>query len=158
MKNPMNFSFKKSEDSPGFLLWQLTNQWQQQQRKALRPLGLTHPQFVALAGILWLSSIYEDGASQNQVAEFTSIDKMMMSDLVKTLLEKKLIERSRDIKDKRAYSLTLTNAGHKLTLKAIPIIEGIDAVFFTKETKGLDHLVAILNQRLKIHIDVGADN
>ena len=56
-KKFMNFSFKKAEDSPGLLLWQLTNQWQQQQRKALRPLGLTHPQFVALAGILWFIQI-----------------------------------------------------------------------------------------------------
>lgn len=148
MKNAMNFSFKKAEDSPGFLLWQLTNQWQQQQRKALRALGLTHPQFVALAGILWLSSIYENGASQIQVAEFTHIDKMMMSDLVRTLLQKKLIERHRQALDKRAFSLLLTRKGHSLTLKAIPIIEGIDAQFFKKETQGLTQLVDILNQRL----------
>lgn len=144
----MNFSFKKAEDSPGFLLWQLTNQWQQQQRKALRSLGLTHPQFVALAGILWLSSIHEHGISQIQVAEFTRIDKMMMSDLVKTLLQKKLIERYRCSQDKRAYSLTLTRKGHALTLKAIPLVESIDASFFTKETSGLAQLARILNARL----------
>ncbi len=144
----MNFSFKKAEDSPGFLLWQLTNKWQQQQRKALRPLGLTHPQFVALAGILWLCSVYEHGASQIQVAEFTRMDKMMMSDLVQTLLQKKLIERHRHLQDKRAYSLTLTRKGNALTLKAIPLVEGIDALFFKKETQGLTQLTAILNQRL----------
>ncbi|MBS0289848.1 MAG: MarR family transcriptional regulator [Proteobacteria bacterium] len=148
MKKSMNFSFKKAEDSPGFLLWQLTNQWQQQQRKALRSLGLTHPQFVALAGILWLSSIHEEGASQIQVADFTRIDKMMMSDLVQTLLQKNLIERYRHPQDKRAYSLTLTQKGHALTLKAIPIVEGVDALFFNKKTQGLTQLVAILNQKL----------
>lgn len=148
MNKPMNFSFKRAEDSPGFLLWQLTNQWQQQQRKTLRPLGLTHPQFVALAGILWLSSIHEKGASQIQVAEFTRIDKMMMSDLVQTLMQKKLIERTRHPQDKRAYSLTLTRKGHALTLKAIPLVERVDALFFTKQTQGLAQLVAILNQRL----------
>jgi DNA-binding MarR family transcriptional regulator len=144
----MNFSFKKPEDSPGFLLWQLTNQWQQQQRKALGTLGLTHPQFVAMAGILWLSNFYENGASQIQVAEFTHIDKMMMSDLVKTLLQKNLIERHRQISDKRAYSLTLTPQGHSLTLKAIPLVEGVDAQFFKRETQGLSQLVNILNKKL----------
>jgi DNA-binding MarR family transcriptional regulator len=144
----MNFSFKKAEDSPGFLLWQLTNQWQQQQRKALRPLGLTHPQFVALAGILWFSAMHEEGASQSQVAKFTRIDKMMMSDLVQTLLQKKLIERCRHPQDKRAYLLTLTRKGHSLTLKAIPLVEGIDALFFTKDTNGLKQLVTILNEKL----------
>ncbi len=148
-KKFMNFSFKKAEDSPGLLLWQLTNQWQQQQRKALRPLGLTHPQFVALAGILWLSSMYETGVSQVQVAEFTRIDKMMMSDLVKTLLEKKLIERRQHAQDKRAYSLTLTRRGHDLTLKAIPIVENIDVAFFTKETKEINRLVNIINKIIR---------
>lgn len=148
MNKSMHFSFKKAEDSPGFLLWQLTNQWQQQQRKALRPLGLTHPQFVALAGVLWLSSIHKQEVSQIQVAEFTRIDKMMMSDLVQTLLQKKLIERHRHPEDKRAYSLTLTRRGHTLTLKAIPLVEDIDASFFTKKTTGLNQLVNILNERL----------
>jgi DNA-binding MarR family transcriptional regulator len=148
MTQSMNFSFKKPEDSPGFLLWQLTNQWQQQQRKILNPLGLTHSQFVAMAGILWLSNIYENGASQAQVAEFTHIDKMMMSDLVKALLQKNLIERHRQANDKRAYSLTLTSKGHTLTLKAIPLVERVDAQFFKRETQGLNQLINILNKRL----------
>ncbi len=148
----MNFSFKKAEDSPGFLLWQLTNQWQQQQRKALQPLELTHPQFVALAGILWLNSVYDEGVSQSQVAEFTHIDKMMMSDLVKTLLHKKLIKRHRHVQDKRAYALSLTHKGHELTLKAIPLVEAVDAQFFTHKTAGLNQLIAILNKRLKEEI------
>ncbi len=149
MTKSMNFSFKKAEDSPGFLLWQLTNQWQQLQRKALQPLGLTHPQFVALAGILYLSAQNNSGPSQVQVAEFTRIDKMTMSDLAQTLLEKKLITRSKHEVDKRAYALNLTTKGHTLTLKAIPLVEGIDAQFFKKDTLGLSQLVAILNKRLK---------
>ena len=52
----MNFSFKRAEDSPGFLLWQLTNQWQRQQRTALAKIGLTHAQFVVLASVLWLNT------------------------------------------------------------------------------------------------------
>lgn len=145
----MNFSFKRPEDSPGFLLWQLTNQWQQQQRKALHALGLTHPQFVALAGTLWLNSQQAEGVSQTQVAEFTHIDKMMMSDLVQTLIQKKLIERHRNKADKRAYSITLTRKGHALTLKAIPVVEAIDGNFFKKETQGLEQLIKILNRKIE---------
>ncbi|MCS5711871.1 MarR family winged helix-turn-helix transcriptional regulator [Candidatus Berkiella aquae] len=151
MKQSMNFSFKSAEESPGFLLWRLTNLWQQQQRKALQPLGITHPQFVALAGILWLSNQYQQGPSQNQVAEFTHIDKMMMSDLVKTLLQKALIERYQQETDRRAYSLHLTKKGHQLTLDAIPLVEGVDATFFTNETQGLSGFLTILNQRMTVH-------
>ncbi|MGE3318773.1 MAG: MarR family winged helix-turn-helix transcriptional regulator [Candidatus Berkiella sp.] len=149
MKKSMNFGFKRKEDSPGFLLWQLTNQWQQQQRKALEPLGLTHAQFVALAGILWLSNTSEYGPSQNQVADFTQIDKMMMSDVVKILLQKKLIERHRNPGDGRAYCLNLTIKGHNVTLKAIPLVEEVDAQFFKSQTKFLNEFVNILSNRLR---------
>ncbi len=46
MKKSMNFEFKHPDQSPGFLLWQLTNQWQRLQRSALAKLNLTHGQFV----------------------------------------------------------------------------------------------------------------
>src|SRR3546814_15453085 len=41
----------RPENSPGFLLWQVTNQWQRRLRATLEPLGLTHVQFVLLAGL-----------------------------------------------------------------------------------------------------------
>ncbi len=137
----MSFLFKKPEDSPGFLLWQLTNQWQRQQRQALAKLGLTHGQFVVLAGVLWLSSTSTDEVTQKKVSELSKIDKMSMSDLTATLLQKKMLKRHAHAEDKRAYSLELTERGRKVVLKAIPIVEGIDAEFFTKETKNLVQLL-----------------
>ena len=137
----MNFSFKKPEDSPGFLLWQLTNQWQRQQRQALAKLGLTHAQFVVLAGVLWLSSLPDNTVTQKQVSELSKIDKMSMSDLVATLLQKKMLKRMSHDKDKRAYSLVLTDKGRRIVLKSIPVVEGIDAEFFSKETSNLVQLI-----------------
>lgn len=137
----MNFSFKRPEDSPGFLLWQLTNQWQRQQRQALAKLGLTHAQFVVLAGVLWLSSLPDNTVTQKQVSEFSKIDKMSMSDLVATLLQKKMLKRMTHDKDKRAYSLALTDKGRRIVLKAIPVVEGVDAEFFSKKTPNLVQLI-----------------
>ena len=137
----MNFSFKRPEDSPGFLLWQLTNQWQRQQRQALAKLGLTHAQFVVLAGVLWLSSLPDNTVTQKQVSELAKIDKMSMSDLSATLLQKKMLKRMSHDKDKRAYSLALTDKGRRIVLAAIPVVEGIDADFFSKETPNLVQLI-----------------
>ena len=47
---------RDADDSPGFLLWQVTNKWQAAQRAALKPFGLTHVQFVLLASLTWLDS------------------------------------------------------------------------------------------------------
>lgn len=137
----MNFRFKRPEDSPGFLLWQLTNQWQRQQRDALIKLKLTHAQFVVLAGVLWLSSTSKEPVTQKHVAELTKIDKMSMSDLVTTLTKKKFLQRSSHKQDKRAYSLALTAKGKALVLKAIPIVENIDMEFFGKKNESLMQLI-----------------
>jgi DNA-binding MarR family transcriptional regulator len=145
----MSFSFKRPEDSPGFLLWQLTNQWQQQQRKALAKLKLTHAQFVVLAGLLWLSTHTEEDITQSQLAELTQIDKMMVSDLMVTLMQKKLLQRSRHSTDSRAYALSLTAKGRKLVLKAIPVVEGIDIQFFSSKAATLVQFKRVLDKLAK---------
>jgi DNA-binding MarR family transcriptional regulator len=149
MKKPMNFSFKYPDKSPGFLLWQLTNHWQRLQRSALSKMGLTHGQFVVLANVLWLSSLPDNIVTQQQVGDHAKIDKMSMSDLVPTLIEKKLLQRFSHKNDKRAYSLKLTTKGHKQVLKAIPIVEGIDKIFFAKETTELVKLVTNLRHLIE---------
>lgn len=140
----MNFFFQHPDKSPGFLLWQLTNEWQRQQRKALAKIGLTHAQFVVLANVLWLSSLPDNIVTQQQVGDLAKIDKMSMSDLVVTLIEKKLLQRLPHKYDKRAYSLILTKKGRNQVLKAIPIVEGIDRDFFTKDKAELVKLTNYL--------------
>lgn len=145
----MNFSFERAEDSPGFLLWQLTNQWQRLQRQALTKLGLTHVQFVILAGALWLISTSEDSVTQKQVSEFTKVDKMMVSDVVKTLIRKKLLHRMPHEKDGRAHSLDLTTKGRALILKAIPVVETIDNKFFCTKNFAVMQFNEMLNKLFK---------
>lgn len=144
----MNSSFARPEDSPGFLLWRLTSQWQRQQRQALQELGLTHSQFVVLAGVLWLSEAKAQAVTQQLVSDFCQIDKMSMSDLTATLLRKKYLKRLAHPQDKRAYTLSLTRSGHRLVLESIPIVEAIDDVFFRKETPHLERLSSLLKQAL----------
>lgn len=67
-----------------------------------------------------------------------------MSDLVTTLLQKKMIKRSIHSKDRRAHALGLTSKGRRLALKSVPIVEAIDAKFFSEETTCLVQLVSCL--------------
>ncbi len=97
-----------------------------------------------LANVLWLSSLPDNIVTQQQVGDHAKIDKMSMSDLVTPLINKKLLKRTAHKKDKRAYSLHLTAKGHNQVLKAIPIVEGIDKMFFTKETTELVKLISQL--------------
>ena len=57
MKKLVNFQFQRPEDSPGYVLWQLTMAWQRLIKQQLDPLDLTHTQFVLLAALAWLSRL-----------------------------------------------------------------------------------------------------
>lgn len=144
----MSFSFKRAEDSPGFLLWQITNEWQRKQRMALAKQDLTHVQFVVLASLLWLTTHEPAPITQQHIAQLANIDKMMVSAVVSTLVNKKLAKRLNNTDDARAYALALTDLGHEKIIKAIPIVEGIDAKFFDKKNARLVLLSHLLNKNL----------
>jgi hypothetical protein len=79
--------FEQADDSPGFLLWQLTNLWQHRIRSALAPLGITHVQFVLLASAAWLENT-ERLVSQAILSRHAHTDIMMTSQVVRMLEEK----------------------------------------------------------------------
>jgi len=54
--------FADAADSPGLLLWRVTNAWQAAQRAALHTFDLTHVQFVLLASLTFLGGTYDAAA------------------------------------------------------------------------------------------------
>ena len=125
------FAFPKPTTSPGFLLWQVNNLWQKAIRRALDESGLTHNQFVAAAGLLWFKENKRE-ASQGELSEFTKVDKMVTSTVIRQLETKKLVSRTKDPKDSRAFYLRLTPQGVEMTLKVLPRVEAVDKGFFGK--------------------------
>ena len=79
MKHKNNpFNVEKPEESSGFLLWQVTNLWQREIKKALGDFGLTHSQFVLMANIHWLT-IHKEEVTQIILSDNTKIDPMTTS-------------------------------------------------------------------------------
>lgn len=120
--------FDTPDASPGFLLWQISNKWQAQQRRALKPFGLTHVQFVLLASLTW-----SDAATmtQKQLALHAQTDEMMTSQVVRTLERKGLIARWPDSTDRRAMTLRSTQKGINVVNEAIVAVEMVDHDFFS---------------------------
>jgi DNA-binding MarR family transcriptional regulator len=120
--------FAEADQSPGLLLWQVTNRWQAAQRAALRPLGLTHVQFVLLASLTWL----RDGGTVNQrdLADHAVTDPMMTSQVLRVLEGRGLVERNDDPDDRRARSVTVTWEGRALANRAVVVVEACDREFF----------------------------
>jgi len=120
--------FSGPEESPGFLLWRVTNRWQAQQRAALKPFGLTHVQFALLASLTWLAS--EEPVSQRRLAEHAATDVMMTSQVLRSLERRGLVRRAPHPTDARARALTVTAQGRRLANRAVVAVEGCDRAFF----------------------------
>jgi len=120
--------YEAADESPGLLLWQVTNRWQSAQRASLKPLGLTHVQFVLLASLVWLRA---DGpVTQRQLADHAVTDPMMTSQVLRALERRKLVQRSPHPDDRRARALTATPHGRRLANEAIVAVEACDRAFF----------------------------
>ena len=132
------------ERSPGFLLWQVTNRWQAALRAALRPHDLTHVQFVLLAWLTWAAP--EEPVTQLELARATALDKMMTSQVLRTLEHKGLVARVTAPQDKRARLVSATPAGRGLAARANAAVESCDASFFGALAEQDAALVPLLQQ------------
>ncbi len=120
--------FTGPDESPGLLLWLVTNCWQQAQRAALKPLGLTHVQFVLLATLCWHQA---DGPiTQKALADAAATDPMMTSQVLRSLEASGFVERAPHPADGRAHALTATAAGRELADRAVAVVEACDRAFF----------------------------
>lgn len=151
MKHKNNpFNVEKPEDSSGFLLWQVTNLWQREIKKALEEFGLTHSQFVLMTNIHWLT-IHKEEVTQIILSDNTKIDPMTTSTVLRTLQKKGFIERHEHLTDTRAKTVGLTNDGKKIIKKAILKVVKFDEDFFSvlgEKTIELNkNLIALLGQK-----------
>lgn len=148
VKQPFPSQFETPGVSPGFLLWQMSNGWQREQRAALAPLGLTHVQFVLLAGIGWLEHCGKR-VTQARLAEQQNTDPMMTSQVVRALERRRLVERKEDAEDQRIRLLSLTEEGRQLLKDSMQVVEGVDDHFFHALGREKDIFCALLQRLMK---------
>jgi DNA-binding MarR family transcriptional regulator len=142
----IEFHFKSPEDSPGYLLGQLTMLWQRKQKRVLDPLDLTTTQFVLLAALAWLSK-ESDTVTQIDIANQGNADRMMVSKVLRTLEEKKFVTRKEHATDTRAKTIKLTPLGATILQRALIAIETADMEFFSHH--GVD-ILALNTTMLKL--------
>jgi DNA-binding MarR family transcriptional regulator len=138
---PLPTRFAGPKDSPGFLLWKISNAWQRRQRAALQPFGLTHSQFVILATATWFGS--SEALTQARIAELSGVDPMTTSQVVRTLEAAALLERSDHPDDPRAKAIVVTALGREKARKAVAVVEETDAAFFGPVASSVGRLVTL---------------
>jgi MarR family transcriptional regulator, organic hydroperoxide resistance regulator len=133
-------------DSPGFLLWRISNTWQREQRAALQALGLTHTQFVMLAVTTWFGS--QEPLTQARLSQLTGSDPMTTSVVVRTLLANGLFVRDAHPTDTRAKIISVSEAGRDIAHKAIVVVEEVDRKFFAPLGEQQSSLICLFQQLL----------
>lgn len=123
MDFPSKFGRNASE-STGFLFMRAYNHWHTRVKQALQGIDLTHPQFVVLTAVGYLSQSSEE-VFQVTIANFSDMDVMTVSQVLKLLEKKALIWRTvaKMIHvQKQFHSLTLVRRNLKSHFRLLKIL------------------------------------
>ena len=143
-KSQFNSIYKDEyKKSTGLLFIRTYHKWHGLIKNKLRTIDLTHPQFVVLTTLAALLR-QQEWVSQTHIAQFSDMDVMTVSQIIRLLVKKELIMREAHPKDSRANIILLTDTGLQKVNQALPLVEGIDQAFFGK----LENNTETLNQLL----------
>ena len=143
-KSQFNSIYKDEyKKSTGLLFIRTYHKWHGLIKNKLRTIDLTHPQFVVLTTLAALLR-QQEWVSQTDIARFSDMDVMTVSQIIRLLVKKDLIMREVHPKDSRANIILLTDTGLQKVNQALPLVEGIDQAFFGK----LENNTETLNQLL----------
>jgi DNA-binding MarR family transcriptional regulator len=118
-----------ADDSTGLIFIRAYNKWHTTIKTELRKIGISHPQFVLLTVLNYLSQSVEF-VSQVSIASMADMDIMSVSQIVRGLETKGYLTRTDNPKDTRANAVQLTAKGQETIKIALPIVEKIDDNFF----------------------------
>ena len=134
--------------NPAYMLWLTSNAWIRWVKRALSPLDITHVQYGVLSAVERLSNT-SGSVSQVQVSRFASMDENMVSQVIRHLNQRGLLERVRDVDDRRAQRLSLTETGSALCYEArIEVFRAAEEFFAIIPMPQQTELVKTLQQLL----------
>ena len=107
----------------GFLLNKAAVVTVQQVNAALEPFGIRIQHYI---GLLLLSQM-DEPLPQKEIGEILRIDRNTMVSLTDTLEGLALVTRARDVNDRRAYAISITDKGRDLVAEAGGVVADVDA-------------------------------
>jgi DNA-binding MarR family transcriptional regulator len=137
-----------SNASTGLIFIRAYNKWHTTIKNELRHFGITHPQFVVMTVINFLSQS-DDSVTQTRIAKMADMDVMSVSQIIRGLEGKGYLVRTANPKDTRANAVRLQGKGQEAIKCALPIVEKIDEYFFGVLSKGETQFRDFLHQLIK---------
>lgn len=131
----------------GHLLWLLSNRWQKELREQLLEIGLTYSEALLMSKLVELQRLNQT-VTQNQLAKSTGLDKMVVSNIVKALQKKEILEQQTHSIDTRSKTLTITQMGKTILEEAELLTQAYNRRFFNILEPHTDILNAYLRTLL----------
>ena len=141
-EEPFPFKFRKNDDNSGFLLWKVSYMWQMEQRRVLLKYhNISQMDYVILASTYYLMST-EQKITPTILARHTKIATVGIAQLLKSLEQRKLIERYSKEDDGKSRFVKVSDTGVEVLKKAIITVEAFDDRFF----KVIGTKIGVLNK------------
>jgi len=134
------------QNAVGFVMWRVVHRYQREVEQALRPMDLTHLQFVTLTLVAWMARDGE-AATQSELARFGDIHPMQVSNVLKALEQKRMVRRTPSPENALAKQVATTPTGMTALREALPLVIGVQGRLFGDQGRPggslLDALVRI---------------
>jgi DNA-binding MarR family transcriptional regulator len=106
----------------GSLLWRLTMKWRAAVERTVAPLGLTHAQYTLLGSLYAHTRDGREPPSQRELADFTGLDQVYVSKLIRALERAGFVDRATHPADPRAVQLRITEQGADVVRRAVAVV------------------------------------
>jgi DNA-binding MarR family transcriptional regulator len=123
-------SIQRLIDSPSYYLQVVVYRWEKGMQELLLDFDLTNTQFKILASLMFLTKDRQV-ITQMDVAKLMGADKMMVSEVIRTLEKKGYLVRADHPTDRRAKSLVVTEKGYDAVETAMQRAVRYDESFFS---------------------------
>lgn len=121
-------------------LYMASNSISRAYREPLNELNITYPQYVVMMA-LW----EQDGITIAELVAATAIDGGAMTQILKKMADKELLEIIKDEHDKRKRLVQLTKQGQALKQKAVNIPKQIACKFTSIDSVQVQQLMQLLD-------------
>jgi DNA-binding MarR family transcriptional regulator len=140
----MQFDQLKLKNQLCHRLYMASNSIVRAYREPLSELNITYPQYVVMMA-LW----EQDDLTIAELVQRTAIDGGAMTQILKKMADKSLLEIIKDDQDKRQRFVQLTQQGQSLKLKAVNIPDKISCQFDNINNEQTQQLMQLLDLVVK---------
>ena len=112
----------------GHDVWRLSLRLRTAMDRTLAPLGLTNIQYSLLGSLLRLGQTGRP-PSQRELADFSELEPMYVSKIIRSLERARLVRRTPNSRDARAFVLALTDDGVERFRQARPLVRAVHDAF-----------------------------